>query len=44
MATERDFWRLLADYERLTIDESASLGAGDFAARARSLSTRDDWR
>ena len=30
MATERDFWRLLADYERLTIDESASLGAGDF--------------
>lgn len=30
MATERDFWRLLADYERLTIDESAALGGGDF--------------
>lgn len=30
MRAERDFWRLLADYERLTQNESVALGAQDF--------------
>jgi hypothetical protein len=30
-ATERSFWRLLGDYERLTRDESAALRDQDFA-------------
>ena len=30
MDAERNFWRLLADYERLTQNESVSLGARDF--------------
>jgi hypothetical protein len=32
MHAERNFWRLLAAYERLTQDESAAIGAGDFDA------------
>lgn len=31
MGTERDFWRLLTDYERLTQNETVSLGSEDFA-------------
>ncbi len=31
MSAERDFWRLLAEYERLTRDESFSLKSEDFA-------------
>jgi len=30
MVAERDFWRLLADYEHLTRNESAALVAGAF--------------
>jgi hypothetical protein len=30
MQTERDFWRLLTDYERLTQNESAALSGADF--------------
>ena len=30
MRAEQDFWRLLADYERLTQNESASLEGKDF--------------
>ena len=30
MEAERNFWRLLADYERLTQNESVSLGTRDF--------------
>lgn len=41
MATERDFWRLLTDYERLTIDESAMLGAGEFAELAALQDLKD---
>ena len=41
MATERDFWRLLADYERLTIDESAALGGGDFDELAALQDLKD---
>ena len=31
MGAERDFWRLLTDYERLTQNEAVSLGSKDFA-------------
>ena len=31
MGAERDFWRLLTEYERLTQNESVSLGSEDFA-------------
>lgn len=41
MIAERDFWRLLADYERLTKDESAALGAGDFDTLAAVQELKD---
>jgi DNA repair ATPase RecN len=41
MIAERDFWRLLADYERLTKDESAALGAGDFETLASIQGLKD---
>ena len=41
MIVERDFWRLLADYERLTVDESAALGAGDFDGLAALQDLKD---
>ena len=31
MGAERDFWRLLTEYERLTQNETVSLGSEDFA-------------
>ena len=31
MDAERDFWRLLTEYERLTQNETVSLGSEDFA-------------
>ena len=31
MRAERDFWRLLTEYERLTQNETVSLGSEDFA-------------
>ena len=41
MIAEEDFWRLLADYERLTVDESAALGAGDFDELAAIQNLKD---
>ena len=41
MRAEQDFWRLLSDYERLTQNESASLGANDFDEVAAIQSCKD---
>ncbi len=41
MRAEQDFWRLLTDYERLTQNESASLGAEDFGEVAAIQSCKD---
>ena len=41
MRAEQDFWRLLADYERLTQNESAALGAKDFEELAAIHSCKD---
>ncbi len=35
MKTEKDFWRLLGDYERLAIDEAVALREVNLAALAR---------
>ena len=41
MRAGQDFWRLLADYERLTQNESAALGAKDFEEVAAVQSCKD---
>ena len=41
MRAEQDFWRLLTEYERLTQNESASLGAKDFDGLAAIHSSKD---
>ena len=41
MRAGQDFWRLLADYERLTQNESAALGARDFGEVAAVQSCKD---
>ena len=41
MRAEQDFWRLLTDYERLTQNESAALGAKDFDELAAIHSCKD---
>ena len=41
MRAEQDFWRWLADYERLTQNESASLGAKDFDELAATQACKD---
>ena len=41
MRAERNFWRLLTDYERLTQNESAALGAQDFDEVAAIQSCKD---
>ncbi len=41
MRAEQHFWRLLTDYERLTQNEAASLGAGDFEEIAAIQARKD---
>lgn len=41
MRADRDFWRLLADYERLIQNESAAIGAEDFDEVASIQSSKD---
>lgn len=41
MGAERDFWRLLTEYERLTQNETVSLGSQDFAELATIHSCKD---
>lgn len=42
MDAARNFWRLLADYERLTQNESVSLAARDFV-EVESIQVCKDW-
>ena len=41
MGAERDFWRLLTEYERLTQNESVSLGSEDFVEVEAIQSCKD---
>ncbi len=42
MRAERDFWRLLTEYERLTQNESVSLGSEDFTEVEAIQSCKDE--